>query len=127
MSQKDVQDISKVIEDYVKAANTRDVELLDKVFYPEAMMINSDKNGQVEFSPVAGWREHMLKSKEKPRGKEVPVGLSINFVGNAATARMDWNFPTGDKTYHGTNYFTLVKRGGQWKISHKIWFTTGES
>jgi hypothetical protein len=56
--------------------------------------------------------------------EEKALGISKSYLGKVANVRLDFELIIGDQTLYGTDYFNLVKRSGEWRITQKIYFVT---
>jgi hypothetical protein len=112
--------IRSAIDAYLNAIKTGEAKHFEEAFYPDSMVINADANTSLsEFVGRVRGRHDAGEVLE-----EIPVKTSINYVGDVANVRLDFELRMGDKTHYGTDYFNMVKRDGQWKISQKIYHIT---
>jgi len=126
MSLREEQEIGKAIDAYLRAIKTGDAKHFERAFYPDSVVVNAGENDPDKATiPVADFAKGVKSRHEKGiYTEEIPLGMTISYVGHAANVRLDFELKIGDQTLYGTDYFNLVKRNDQWKISQKIYYVT---
>ena len=126
MSQREEQEIRKVIDTYLSAVKTGDTELFEKAFYPDAVVINAgEEDPEKAATPIADFASRIEAGHESGKGpEEAALEVSISESGRVANARVDFELRVGGKVLFGTDFFNLVKRNNQWKITQKIYDVT---
>ena len=103
------------LENYLKAHATGDAEYHKKAFYTEGQLIFI-RDGKYTTRTFA---DYIAGSPGKPAADEAQRKRwieSIDVVGNAATAKIILDYPTAKLT----DYMSLLKINGEWKIVNKI-------
>jgi hypothetical protein len=126
MSKNEHDEIGEVIEAYLSAIKTGDDGFFERAFYPDSVVINATEDDRDKsITPIADFINRIKGSHMKGiRVEEIPTGMTVSHVGKASNVRLDFELIIGDKTLYGTDYFNLVKRGGEWRISQKIFYIT---
>jgi hypothetical protein len=102
------------LENYIKGHETGDGEYMKKAFHTEGNMIFV-RDGKYMTRPFAEYIKGFTgkpAADEKDRKRWIE---SIDLVGNAAVAKVILDYPT----VKFTDYFTLLKIDGEWKIINK--------
>lgn len=102
------------LENYIKGHETGDGEYMKKAFHTEGNMIFV-RDGKYMTRPFS---EYIKGFTGKPAADEQDRKRwieSIDMVGSAAVARVILDYPT----VKFTDYFTLLKIEGEWKIINK--------
>ncbi|MEO5860755.1 MAG: nuclear transport factor 2 family protein [Pyrinomonadaceae bacterium] len=102
------------LENYIKGQATGDGEYIKKAFYTEGNMIFV-RNGKYTSRTFAEFIKGFTgkpEADEKDRKRSIE---SIDVVGNVAVAKVILDYPT----VKFTDYFTLLKIEGEWKIINK--------
>ncbi len=126
MIRTEEQEIMKPINAYLQAVKTGDLKLFQRAFYPDAVVIDARENdSEKATTPIADFVNRNKKAHESGiYVEEIPLGISISYVGRVANVRLDFELKISDQTLYGTDYFNLVKRNDQWKMSQKIYDVT---
>lgn len=119
----ELQNVKKVIENYIKGSYEADVDLLKEVFHKDAKM-----SGHMGGDVLIGTPEPFFQDlQSRPSMKDAKDNynaeiLSINITGGIASAVIYQTGFFGDGCIE--DHFHLMKdEGGEWKIVSKI-FTT---
>ncbi len=107
----DLPEIENVVNNYFNGRKSANIELLQKVFSPEAKLMFSD-NTNLHFISV---EDYFNKVKEDGRKTVDTKILDIDLQGNMAYAKTLFDYR--DKTY--VDYLTLLKQGNKWMIVSK--------
>lgn len=103
------------LENYIKAHATGDPEYARKAFHTEGNMIWI-RDGKYSMESLESFIKRAFTGKpaadEKDRKRTIEA---IDVVGNAAVAKVILDYPT----VKFTDYFTLLKIEGEWKIINK--------
>lgn len=126
MNKSEFGEIGKAIEAYLSAIKTGNDGLFERAFYPDSVVINAtEEDLDKSIIPIADFINGIKgRHVEGIRVEEIPTGMTVSYVGKAANVRLDFELIIGDKTLYGTDYFNLVKRVGEWRISQKIYYIT---
>ena len=121
--------IEETIEAYLQAIKTGGEEHFKRAFYPDSVVINASE-GDVTKSviPITAFSKRVKSRHDAGTDvEEVPLGVTMSYVGNVANVRLDFELRIGEQTLYGTDYFNMVKRNGVWRISQKIYDVTHTS
>ena len=102
------------VENYIQGQETGDGEYIKKAFHTEGNMIfvRDGKYMTRSFAEYIKGFTGKPAADEKDRKRSIE---SIDVVGNAAVAKVILDYPT----VKFTDYFTLLKIDGEWKIVNK--------
>jgi len=102
------------LENYIKGHETGDGEYMKKAFHTEGNMIfvRDGKYMTRSFAEYIKGFTGKPAADEKDRKRSIEA---IDVVGNAAVAKVILDYPT----VKFTDYFTLLKIDGEWKIINK--------
>jgi uncharacterized protein (TIGR02246 family) len=115
--------IMSVIDEYMRAIGTGKEEHFRAVFRPDSVVINASEQDESKVvTPIADFMERVKQRHEDgTKLEETAEKVTISVANDVANARVDFRLVVGEKTMFGTDFFNLVKRGGQWRISQKIY------
>ncbi len=114
--------IERVLHLYIDGAAGGDVAKLEEAFHPDARMFG-ELGGQRLDIPIT---ELFGLSAEQPLdadGSYRATVVSVNQVGDAAVAIVDKDGCWGNVSF--TDFFSLSRVGGTWKIVNKTFAHTG--
>jgi hypothetical protein len=103
------------LENYIKGHSTGDGEYMKKAFHTEGNLIFI-RDGKITSRSFA---DYIAGFTGKPAADEAQRKRSIegiDVVGNAASAKIVLDYPTAKLT----DYMSLLKINGEWKIVNKI-------
>jgi hypothetical protein len=115
----DEPQVLKAVEAYMQGLKFNDVGALKVAFTPDAMLMFVRKDGTLAQLGQEQWYQGFAANA----GKEEQVDLKIIAVdtnGNAASVKVSEEYTTS--VY--TNYLSLLKINGEWKIVNKIYVAT---
>ncbi len=113
---KDEEAIRAVIQLYFDGIIKYDEEALRKAFHPKANVIGTTNEGAVEWEPFQEWVVYTRGKAPDPAGRNNAI-VSIDITGRAAVVKTALAWPS----VHYTDYLSLLKIDGEWKIVNKIW------
>jgi len=87
---------------------------LRAAFHPDAKLLFTNDNGYNQL-PFPDWIAR-IEASNRPPAERTETISSIDVAGNAAVARVD----LGYADTHITDYLSLLKIDGEWKIVNKI-------
>ncbi len=124
--ESEVAAIHETVDAYLKAIKTGKTEHFERAFYPFAHIINAGTEdpdqAKLTRDEFAG---RIAKGHEEDTHiEEIAHGVSVSHVGAAANVRLDFELRIGENTVWGTDYFNMVKHGGVWRITQKIYAVT---
>jgi hypothetical protein len=105
------------LENYINAHATGNPEYIRKAFFPEAkiMAFRDGKLLNLSVEEFASRFSGKPAADESQRKRRID---SLNITGNAGVARIVLDYP--DTTL--TDYMSLLKVGGEWKIINKVFY-----
>lgn len=112
--QRDISDIRDTVQRYIGRSGHDRVADLRQAFHPDAKLLFTNDNGYNQL-PFADWIVRIEQSNNAPAERTETIS-SIDVAGNAAIARVD----LGYADIHITDYLSLLKIDGEWKIVNKI-------
>lgn len=112
-AQSEIEAINKVLYDYIEGTANGEPERLKEAF---------DENFNLYFvskDSLRTWsgKQYVGNVEEGRKSNRVGRVLSIDYEGNAATAKVEILMPSRKRIY--TDYFLLLKIKDKWKIIHK--------
>jgi len=126
MGIKEEQEIAKAVDAYLNGIKTGEMRYFERAFYPDSVVINAGEDDPEKSTRPIDVFARGVRSRHEDgvRCEEIPLGMTVSHIGNAANVRLDFELIIGDQTLYGTDYFNMVKRNGKWKISQKIYDVT---
>jgi hypothetical protein len=118
--------IGETIEAYLQAIKTGRTEHFERAFYSDSVVINAgEADVSASVMPIAAFSERVKTRHDSGVVvEEIPLGVTVSYVGNVANVRLDFELRIGDQSLYGTDYFNMVKRNEVWRISQKIYDVT---
>lgn len=107
--------IRQTVETYLHGLKFNDVESFKKAFYPEAKLFFVKKDGTLGQLTQEQWYKGFAASAGKEEQGTLEI-VALDRTGTAASVKVFEDYPTS--TY--TDYISLLKFDGQWKIVNKI-------
>ncbi len=101
--------------------NLGDLEKTRSGFHPDFVLLGL-RNGQLSRLPIADWiasAENMKSAGQKPAPTTIR-NMTVDITGTAAAVKVELD-RAGKHIY--TDYLSLYKFGGVWKIVGKIYFS----
>ncbi len=111
--------VRETVANYLHGLKFNDIESLKKAFLPEAKLYFVKKNGTLGQLTQAEWYAGFKGSAGKEEQGDLSIA-SIDVSGNAAAAKVEEEYPNS----HYTDYISLLKLNGEWKIVNKIFYAT---
>ena len=112
----DYDAISKVVQIYIDAGRSGKGEDMKPAFHPLATIVGY-AGPDLTASPIQ--RLFDWNDQNGPATELEGRIASIDIVGSAATVRLELDNWTGHRF---TDFFTLVKIDGEWKIINKVFY-----
>ncbi len=107
--------VRQAIDTYLHGIKFNDVASFQKVFLPEARLYFVKRDGTLGSLTQDVWYPGFAKNAGKEEAGTFSI-VSVDITGNAASAKVKEVYP--GSIY--TNYVSLLKIGGSWKIVNKI-------
>jgi len=122
----EVAAIYETVDAYLKAIKTGKMKHFERAFYPFAHIINanSEDPNQVKLTRDEFAGRIAKRHEESISTEEIAHGVSVSYVGAASNVRVDFELRIGESTVWGIDYFNMVKHGGVWRITQKIYAVT---
>jgi len=126
MGSKEGQGIGETVKAYLEAIKTGDPEQFERAFHPYAVVINAGEEDPEKYvTPIADFAAGVkARHDEGVPVEEIPLGITTSRIAGVANVRLDFELRIGEMKLYGTDYFNMVKRGGEWRISQKIYDVT---
>jgi protease I len=109
--------VRQTVETYLHGLKFNDVADLKKAFVPEAKLFFVKKDGSLGSLAQEDWYKGFAASAAKEEEGELKI-VSVDVAGNAASVKVREEYP---KSIY-TDYVSLLKLGGEWRIVNKIFF-----
>jgi hypothetical protein len=109
--------VRQTIETYLHGLKFNDVSDLKKAFLPEARLFFVKKDGSLGSLTQEDWYKGFAASAGKEEEGELKI-VSIDVTGNAASVKVREEY---SKSIY-TDFVSLLKLGGEWRIVNKIYF-----
>jgi hypothetical protein len=114
--------VRAALEHYLQGHATGDGAHFSAVFHPESKLFWV-RDGQLMQRTSA---DYIAGAPGKPAADEAQRKrriVSVDVTGNAASAKIELDYPSAKLT----DYMSLLKIGGQWKIANKIFTSERKS
>jgi protease I len=109
--------VRQTVETYLHGLKFNDVADLKKAFVPEAKLFFVKKDGSLGSLTQEDWYKGFAASAGKEEEGELRI-VSVDVAGNAASVKVREKYA---KSIY-TDYVSLLKLGGEWRIVNKIYF-----
>ena len=116
---QDYQAISEVLNKYIEGCKQAKSSIMKSAFSPQATMYSVGPDGKLTGGAIPILFEGVDKDF-RPSPDATAAITRIEIVGTAASARIDANDMSGISF---TDFFHLLKVGGQWTVVSKIFQT----
>lgn len=118
--QSDYSQVEQTLNYYLDGGTNNDFEVLEKAFHKDATMKFIGKDGYTERNALELFRNAIKPGPPQNRTTRIAF---INIAGNAATARLEIDYPT----FSFNDYMSLLKIDGEWKIVSKVFYRRNAS
>ncbi len=118
--------IMDAIEAYLEAIKTGSEDMFNRAFRSDSIVIFAGEGDDDKLvTPIKDFAERVKQRHEVGTYvEEIPLGISISYLGKVGNVRVDFKLVIGEQILYGTDYFNLIKRENEWKISQKIYDVT---
>ena len=113
--------VRETVATYLHGLKFNDVASFKKAFLPDARLYFVKKNGSLGQLTQDQWYEGFKASAGKEEQGELAIA-SVDVSGNAASAKVEEDYPNS----HYTDYISLLKLNGEWKIVNKVFFASSK-
>lgn len=112
-AQSEMELISETLMNYIEGTANGEPKRIAEAFHPDLVLYS------VAGDSLRAWhgKDYISLFKEGEKTNRVGKIISIDYVNNAASAKVEIVMPGSPKVY--TDYFLLLKYKGSWKIIHK--------
>jgi hypothetical protein len=120
----DAKGVEALINKYLVAVKSCDVESLRSTFEPSANISHYYVKGDaIRVNDVEGFI-NVIKSlhTKYDNAEEVAKAIDVRLVGPLASVRVPFGFVMGPNTFEGEDIFNLACCAGEWKIIHKSYY-----
>jgi len=107
--------VRQTVETYLHGLKFNDVASFRKAFLPDAKLFFVKKDGSLGSLTQEDWYKGFAASAGKEEEGELRI-VSLDVTGNAASVKVREEYP---KSIY-TDYVSLLKLGGEWRIVNKI-------
>jgi hypothetical protein len=114
--------IAEVVQLYIDGSRLGDADKLRRAFHPDARMFGSLAGQRID-SPIAEFFELASSRPADVDGTYEARIVSLEQVGDAATAAIEETGFWGTLSF--TDFFSLSRIDGEWKIVNKTFAHTG--
>lgn len=116
---QEYQAIVDVLNKYNEGGKQAQSSIMKPAFNDQATMFGVDLEGKLTGGPIQGLFD-MIDNAFHPSPAAQGAIVNIDIVGTAASARIDTNDVSG---FFFTDFFNLLKVGGNWTVISKIYHT----
>jgi hypothetical protein len=110
--------VRETVQQYLHGLKFNDIESLKKAFYPDAKLFFVKKNGELGQLTQEQWYEGFKGSAGKEEQGELQIA-ALDVTGTVASVKVEEDYPTS----HYTDYVSLLKLNGEWKIVNKVFYS----
>ena len=111
--------IKPLIETYFEAYCRAESDVIAQVFHPECRLFSTDEAGGLERTLLSDWLGSLRGRKERGEfrsGGQLEI-ISVDETGDTAAAKAVIHFP--ESVF--TDYLSLLRLNGKWRIIGKIY------
>ena len=108
--------VRETVQHYLHGLKFNDVESLKRAFYPEAKLLWIKRDKQLGQLTQEQWYKGFTASAGQEEKGELKI-TSVDITGNAASVKVEEFYETSKYT----DYLSLLKLEGGWKIVNKIY------
>ena len=110
-------EIEAVVKEYFHGYLRAEADQVDRAFQQDSRLMAAEE-GKLESTAVSEWLKSIRVRKEKGDVREAVAEIAgIDLTGDAAVVKTVLRFPK----FQFTDYLSLLKLGGAWKIVNKIY------
>jgi Putative lumazine-binding len=111
--EKEFELINQTLLDYIEGTANGEPNRLKRAFHKDFNLYFA----QNDSLKIWNGQEYIAGVKEGQKSNRIGRVVSIDYVDNAASAKIEVDMPARKRLY--TDYLILLKYEGQWKIIHK--------
>lgn len=118
----DLSEVEKVVNLYLEGLYERKFELLEEAFWEEAKNIGVTNKTEFWLRSMEFWREKCKTPPMQYSKDERSFSLeNVDIWHNSAVVKVKMVIKHPERIYECTDYLSLLKVEGQWKIYCKLW------
>ena len=118
----DINEVEKVVNLYLEGLYERKFELLEKAFWEESRNIGVTAEDDFWFKTMDFWEEKCeTPPANNPKIERLFTIENLDIWHNSAMAKVKMVIKYPERIYECTDYLSLLKMNGQWKIYNKLW------
>jgi hypothetical protein len=112
-------EIEDVVKDYFRGYLKAEADRVGRAFHQDARLMAADE-GKLDRTEVRDWLESLRARREKGDLREAATEIAgVDSTGDAAVVKAVLRF----QKFQFTDYLSLLKLDGQWRIVNKIYTT----
>ena len=112
-AQSEEASIRKALYNYIEGTANGEPERVQKAFHKD-LNLYSIRSGELN---IWNGKKYIGNIKKGRKSNRVGKIISIDYVNNAAMAKLEIDMPGSKRLY--TDYMLLLKIKGEWKVIHK--------
>lgn len=114
----DDKEVRSFLERYFATWSAQDMDGYGGCFHDQARVTFVGKGGRTDSMGLTDFlhSQRMAHQSSPTRMNEVPLEMRITSGTSITQAAVTWKLTKGSETETGTDYFTLVKTDGGWRI-----------
>jgi hypothetical protein len=121
-AQSSEADIDRVVADYTKLYNAKDLEQWRRLFHPDVRISSPDANGDILVRNLKQFYAAQKKGFETdPKMREELQSIAVERGNRIAQVAADFVFVSGGKRSRGQLGLHLVEGKGSWKITSVVY------
>jgi Putative lumazine-binding len=109
--------IRETVQTYLHGLKFNDVESFKKTFYPDAKLFFVKKNGTLGQLTQSDWYAGFTANAGQEEKGDLQIA-AVDVTGSAASVKVEEEYSDS----HYTDYLSLLKLNGEWKIVNKIFY-----
>lgn len=113
----DIAEVEQVARWYLEGTGQRNLESLRRAFDHDHARLQFVRDGAYQNLPFRDWLARIEASPDNGPADREEIIASVDVAGDAAVAKILLIYPNGTRI---TDYLSLLKREGEWKIVNKI-------
>ena len=118
----EMSNIEKTVNLYLEGLYERKFNLLQEAFWEEARNIGVTAENEFWFKTMEFWEEKCKSSPKQNNYEKREFSIeNIDIWHNSAVVRVKMVIRYTEKIYECTDFLSLLKINGKWKIIHKLW------
>jgi len=118
----DFSDVEHVINLYLEGLYERKFDLIQEAFWEEARNVGIMPDNSFWFKTMDFWKEKCKRPLEKGANDNRLFEIeNIDIWHNSAIAKVKMTVTHPERIYECTDFLSLLKIDGAWKIIHKLW------